>query len=317
MRSLTKPRVARVPLTRLQRREAIEGYLWITPWIIGFLVFTLGPMLFSLYFSFTNYKIGDPIGDPSIWAGLDNYKRAFSEDQLFWPSLWRTIYFAMASVFLGVPLSLLAAVLLNQQLKGTALFRALFYLPSLTPVVAQAVIWGWLLQPQYGFINYMLTLLGGSPLPWLTSRTWVIPAIILISLWASVGGSRMIIFLAALQGVPQEMYEAAELDGAGPVSRLWNITIPMISPTILFNAIISIIGSFGVFSLAYIATDGGPNYGSWFYMMHLYQNAFQFFQMGYASALAWILFVLIMILTALQMWLSKRWVHYEYNEGGS
>jgi multiple sugar transport system permease protein len=311
MSSLTQSRTARVPISRLQRREAIEGYLWILPWIIGFLVFTLGPMLFSLYFSFTRYKIGDPIGDPSIWVGLENYKQAFFTDALFWPSLWRTIYFAMASVFLGVPLSLLAAVLLNQKLRGTAIFRALFYLPSLTPVVAQAVIWAWLLQPQYGLINYMITLLGGSGLPWL------IPAIILISLWASVGGSRMIIFLAALQGVPQELYEAAEIDGANPLSRLWHITIPMISPTILFNAIISIIGSFGVFSLAYIATDGGPNYGSWFYMMHLYQNAFQYFQMGYASALAWILFVLIMLLTALQMWLSKRWVHYEYTEGGS
>ena len=313
MRSLSQTRVARPRVSPLRRREAIEGFLWISPWIIGFLVFTFGPMVVSLYLSFTRYKIGDT----PEWIGLANYAEAFFADKLFWPSLGRTIYFAVAMVVLGVPLSLLAAVLLNQRLKGTALFRAMFYLPSLTPVVSLAVIWAWLLQPQFGLVNYALSMVGAKGPDWLTSRVWVIPAIILISLWASVGGGRMIIFLAALQGVPNELYEAAEIDGAGAFARLRYITIPLISPTILFNAIISIIGSLSVFSLAYIATDGGPNYGSWFYMMHLYQNAFSYFQMGYASALAWILFVIMMALTMLQMGLSRRWVHYEYTEGGA
>jgi multiple sugar transport system permease protein len=313
MSTLSQTRVSGSRASPLRRREAIEGFLWISPWIIGFLVFTFGPMLVSLYLSLTRYKIGDI----PEWIGLANYAEAFFTDKLFWPSLGRTIYYALAMVIIGVPLSLMAAVLLNQRLRATPVFRALFYLPSLTPVVAQAIIWSWLLQPQYGLINYLISSLGGSGPDWLTSRTTVIPAIILISLWATVGGGRMIIFLAALQGVPQELYEAAEIDGAGSMSRLWHITIPLISPTILFNAIISIIGSFSVFSLAYIATDGGPNYGSWFYMMHLYQNAFSYFQMGYASALAWILFVIMMALTLFQMWLSRRWVHYEYSEGGA
>ena len=292
----------------LQRREAREGFLWISPWIIGFLVFTLGPMLASLYLSFTRYSIGDT----AEWIGVANYQQAFTTDPLFWPSLGRTITYALMLVFFGIILSLLAALLLNQEIRGKTIFRALFYLPSLTPVVSLAVIWSWLLQPQNGLVNYMLGLVGIDGPGWLTSRSWVIPSIVLISLWSSVGGGRMIIFLAGLQGVPQQLYEAAKMDGAGQFAQFRHVTLPLISPTILFNAIISITGSFSVFSLAYIATEGGPNYGSYFYMLHLYNNAFSFFQMGYASALAWILFVVILALTLLQLWLSRRWVHYEY-----
>lgn len=309
MDSIARPRARGI--SPLRRREALEGYLWISPWIIGFIVFTFGPMLVSLYLSFTSYKIGDV----PTWIGLENYTEAFTRDRLFWPSLGRTVAYAFALVLLGVTLSLLAALLLNT-IRGKAFFRALFYLPSLTPVVSLAVIWGWLLQPQYGLVNYALSWFGIDGPDWFTSRVWVIPAIILVSLWASVGGGRMIIFLAGLQGVPKELYEAAEIDGAGEVARFFHVTIPLISPTILFNAIISIIGSFSVFSLAYIATEGGPNYASWFYMLHLYYNAFSYFQMGYASALAWILFVIMLSLTLFQMWLSRRWVHYEYTEGG-
>lgn len=309
MKIMTRPRAQR--MSALRRREAIEGLLWISPWIIGFLVFTFGPMLVSLYLSFTRYKIG---ATPE-WIGIENYQQAFFGDKLFWPSLSRTLYYALALVGLGVFLSLLAAMLLNT-IRGKAILRALFYLPSLTPVVALAVIWGWLLQPKYGLVNYLLSLVGISGPGWFTSQVWAIPGIILVSLWASVGGGRMIIFLAGLQGVPKELYEAAELDGASELRKFWHVTIPLISPTILFNAIISIIGSFSVFSLAYIATEGGPNYATWFYMLHLYYNAFSYFQMGYASALAWILFVIMLALTLVQMWLSRRWVHYEYSEGG-
>lgn len=291
----------------LQRREAIEGYLWIAPWVIGFLVFSLGPILASFYLSFTQYKIG---GTPE-WIGLANYTEAFFKDKLFWPSLARTGYYALATVVLGVALSLLAAMLLNQEIRAKAFFRALYYLPSLTPVVAMAILWRWLLQPQVGLVNTLLAQVGISGPGWLTDRNWAIPSMILIGLWASVGGGRMIIFLAGLQGVPKELHESAQIDGANVVQRFFNITLPMISPVILFNLILGVIGSFSVFSVAYIATDGGPNYATWFYMLHLYHNAFSYFQMGYASALAWIFFLIIFVLSFIQIKLSNRWVYYE------
>jgi multiple sugar transport system permease protein len=293
----------------LQRREAIEGYLWISPWVIGFLVFSLGPIIASFYLSLTRYKIG---GTPE-WLGLANYQEAFFNDKLFWPSLGRTAYFSIASVVLGVVLSLLAAILLNQNLRAKTVFRALYYLPSLTPVVALAILWQWLLQPQLGLVNHLLSYVGIQGPGWLTSRDWAIPAVILITLWSSVGGGRMIIFLAGLQGIPKELQEAAEIDGANAWQRFRNVTVPLMSPVILFNVILGVIGSFSVFSVAYIATAGGPNYATWFYMLHLYNNAFSFFQMGYASALAWIFFVLIFILSYLQIKLSDRWVYYEFS----
>jgi multiple sugar transport system permease protein len=293
----------------LQRREALEGYIWISPWIIGFLVFALGPIIASAYLSFTEYKIA---GTPN-WIGLENYRQAFTVDKQFWPSLGRTAYYSVALVALGVSLSLFAAILLNQNIKGRAFYRALYYLPSLTPVVALAILWRWLLQPQVGLVNSMLSQVGISGPGWLTDRTWAIPALIIVALWASIGGGRMIIFLAGLQGVPKELYESAEIDGANAIQRFFNITLPLISPVILFNLILGIIGSFSVFSVAYIATEGGPNYATWFYMLHLYYNAFSYFQMGYASALAWIFFVIIFILSFIQIKLSKRWVYYEFS----
>jgi len=293
----------------LQRREALEGYLWISPWLIGFLLFSLGPIIASFYLSFTRYKIG---GTPE-WIGIANYQEAFTVDKLFWPSMGRTAYFSIASVILGVILSLLAAILLNQDLRGKTVLRALFYLPSLTPVVSMAILWMWIFQPRLGLANYALSFLGIDGPGWLVDRKWAIPAMILVSLWSSVGGGRMIIFLAGLQGVPKELYESADLDGAGTWSRFRHITVPMISPVILFNTILGVIGSFGVFSLAWIMTEGGPNYGTYFYMLHLYYNAFSFFQMGYASALAWFFFVIIFILSYLQIKLSNRWVYYEFS----
>ncbi|HMN27450.1 MAG TPA: sugar ABC transporter permease [Caldilineaceae bacterium] len=295
----------------LQRREAIEGYLWISPWLIGFLVFSLGPIIASFYLSLTKYKIG---GKPA-WLGLENYQTAFFDDKLFWPSIWRTAYFSIASVLLGVFLSLVAAMLLNQKLKGKTVFRALYYLPSLTPVVALTILWQWLLAPQQGLVNYLLSFVGIPGPGWLTSQSWAIPSIILITLWSTVGGGRMIIFLAGLQGVPKELQEAAEMDGANGWQRFRNVTIPLISPVILFNLILGVIGSLSIFSVAYLATSppGGPNYATWFYMLHLYSNAFNYFQMGYASALAWIFFVFIFILSYLQIKLSDRWVYYEFS----
>jgi multiple sugar transport system permease protein len=271
----------------------------------------LGPIIASFYLSLTKYKIG---GTPQ-WLGLENYETAFSNDPLFWPSIGRTFYFAIASVVLGVVFSLLAAMLLNQNIKGKTIFRALYYLPSLTPVVALTILWQWLLSPQQGLVNYLLGMAGIPGPGWLTDRSWAIPSIILITLWSTVGGGRMIIFLAGLQGVPKELQEAAEMDGANGWQRFWNVTIPLISPVILFNLILGVIGAFSTFSVAYLATSppGGPSYATWFYMLHLYANAFNFFQMGYASALAWIFFIFIFILSYLQIKLSDRWVYYEFS----
>jgi len=282
--------------------------LWISPWLIGFLIFSLGPIIASFYLSLTRYKIG---GSPE-WIGLANYNMAFFEDKLFWPSLWRTAYFSLASVGLGVVLSLLAAMLLNQDIKGKTIFRALYYLPSLTPVVALAILWQWLLAPKQGLVNHLLSLVNIPGPGWLTNQAWAVPSIILITLWSTVGGGRMIIFLAGLQNVPKELQEAAQIDGANGWQRFRHITIPLISPVILFNTLLGVIGSFSVFSVAYIATAGGPNYATWFYMLHLYYNAFSYFQMGYASALAWVFFVFIFLLSYIQIKLSERWVYYEF-----
>lgn len=293
----------------LQRKEALEGYLWISPWVIGFLVFSLGPIIASAYLSFTQYKIASS----PIWIGLANYQEAFFVDKQFWSSLLRTGYYSIALVTLGISLSLIAAILLNQEIKGRAFYRALYYLPSLTPVVALALLWRWLLQPQVGLVNFLLSMVGIDGPGWLADSDWAIPALIMVGLWASIGGGRMIIFLAGLQGVPKELYESAEIDGANAIQRFLRITLPMISPVIFFNLILGVIGSFSVFAVAFIATDGGPNYATWFYMLHLYYNAFSYFQMGYASALAWIFFVIIFILSFIQIKLSNRWVYYEFS----
>ncbi len=293
----------------LRAREELAGWLWTSPWLIGFVLFVLGPMLISLYLSFTKYAIG---GTPQV-IGLDNFVRALSgRDDLFWPSMGRTVEYAFVMVPIGITLSLIAATVLNQGLKGTAVFRTLFFLPSLTPVVASAVIWRWLYQPDFGAINWLLWELGIDEGPrWLTSPDSALSSLMLIGLWASVGGGAMVIFIAGLQSVPRELHDAASIDGANAWQRFRNITLPMISPTIFFNLVIGIIAALKVFAVAVVATQGGPNYATWFFNLHLYNNAFQFFEMGYASALAWIFFCLVVILTYLNVRWSRSWVHYE------
>jgi multiple sugar transport system permease protein len=295
----------------MRRREAMEGYLYIAPWLFGFAVFTAFPILFSLYLSFTNYNV---ITWPPPWRGLENYIEAFFTDKLFWPSLWRTIHFALYVVPLGVLGSLGAALLLNQGYKGTTIFRTLYYMPTITPVIASALLWIWIFQPSIGVMNYLLSLVGIPGPGWLQSTTWAIPSVAIIALWGSIGGSRMIVFLAGLQGVPRELYEASEIDGANAWQRFWTVTLPMISPTMFFNLIISIIGALSVFSISYIATGGGPAYATYFYVYYLFNNAFQFSRMGYASALAWIFLVIVLVLTVVQFSLSKRWVFYAGEE---
>ena len=300
---------APAPRRRISRsvlRENVLGYLWISPWVIGFLVFTAGPMVASIIFSLQNYRI---INEPEF-IGLQNYITALTKDKVFWPSLGRTFYYMLASVPLGLLGSLLLASLLNQHVKGESVFRTLFYLPSLTPAAAAALLWVWLLHYEVGLVNYILSIFGIQGPPWLASTRWAIPALILISLWSGMGGGRMIIFLAGLQGVPQELYEAAEIDGANRLHRFRHITLPMISPTIFFNLVLGIIGALQVFTTAYITTKGGPGRATWFFALHIFTHAFEYFDMGYASALAWCMFLVLMVFTIIQLRLSDMWVYY-------
>jgi multiple sugar transport system permease protein len=291
----------------MRRREEINGWLWASPWILGFFLFTFGPMLASLFLSFTRYSITS-----MVWIGFDNYTRALSgKDDLFWPSMQRTLTWAFVMVPIGIGLSFLAAALLNQRLKGTVFFRTMFFVPSLTPVVAMALLWRWLYHPEFGGINYLLYKIGIKGPLWLGSPDTAMPALMITALWGAIGGSTMIIFLAGLQGIPQELHEAASIDGASAWQRLRAITLPMMTPTIFFNLVIGVIAALKVFALSFVATGGGPNYATWFFNLHLYTQAFQYFDFGYASALAWVFFVLVVALTYLNVRWSRRWVYYE------
>jgi multiple sugar transport system permease protein len=292
------------------RREAVEGYVCLAPWAIGFVVFIAGPIVYSLYLSLTD----SDVLSPPRWVGLANYERAFFGDDLFWSSLARTFYYAVLVVPLGVVGSLLAALLLNQRLAATNVYRTLYFLPHLTPSVAAALLWVWVLQPDFGLVNYLLGMVGITGPAWFGSTEWAIPSLALIALWNGVGGNRMMIFLAGLQGVPQELADAAEVDGANAWQRFRHVTLPMISPTLFFNLVLGIIGALQVFTTALIATRGGPANATWFYALHIYTNAFQYFSMGYASALAWIFFVVMFAFTAVQMRVSSRWVYYAGGE---
>src|SRR5260370_27184378 len=249
-RSSTGARIARL---NLRQREALEGLLYISRWIIGFVVFTAGPMVASLFLSFTNYNIVSP----PKFAGLDNYVQLL-KDPLFWTSLYNTFFYTIIAVPLSLIGSLGCALLLNRQLLGRSIFRTLFFLPSITPIVAVAFLWSWIFQPPIGLLNYLLSLVRISPGPgWLTQPPWSKPALIIISLWASIGGNTMLIFLSGLQGIPAELYEAAEIDGAGVVAKFQHITIPSLSPVIFFNLILGMIAALQTFTLAYVASSGG------------------------------------------------------------
>ncbi|MBX3012588.1 MAG: sugar ABC transporter permease [Caldilineaceae bacterium] len=289
-----------------RRREALEGILYLSPWIIGFLVFVVGPLLASMYLSFTKYNVLRP----PQFIGLNNYIYAFTKDELFLPSIWRTFYFALLSVPPAMIGSLLIAMLLNQKLVGTALWRTFYFLPTLTPIIAAALLWRWMLNPDVGLVNFLLAKVGIQGPGWLASTTWSIPALALIGLWLSVGGSRMIIFLAGLQDVPAELLEAAEIDGAGRWAKFRHVTLPLITPTIFFNLVLGIIFALRTFDIAFISTAGGPARSTWFISLHIYQNAFVSFDMGYASALSWVFFIILFVLTYLQFSFSGRWVFY-------
>jgi multiple sugar transport system permease protein len=293
-------------VSRRRRRHIITGYLYLSPWLLGFLLFWLGPALASLALSLTSY---DVISRPTF-IGLKNYTDAFTQDQLFVPSLFKTLYYAGTSVPAGLLLSLAAAALLNQKIKGKSFFRTLFFMPSLLPIVASTVLWAWLLQPDWGLVNGLLYEVGITGPRWFASTEWAIPGLISLALWTTIGGPRMIIFLAGLQGVPEELYDAAAIDGANRWQRFRMVTLPMITPTIFFNLVLGIIGALQVFTSAYVATAGGPAYATWFYAVNIYYQAFQYFNMGYAAALSWLFAVLIIVLTWFQFRVSRNWVYY-------
>jgi multiple sugar transport system permease protein len=293
--------------TNQQIKRALQAYLYLLPWILGLIIFWVGPIIASFYFSFNAYDVLTP----PQWIGLTNYQKAFFDDQLFWPSLGRTLKYSGIVVPLGLMGSLSLAALLNRGVKGTNIYRTMFYIPRLAPAVATAMLWKWLFNPSLGPINTALGWVGIEGPGWMTRKEWAMPAIIIMNLWASVGGNTMLIFLASLQGVPQSLLEAAEIDGAGGWHKFRHVTLPMISPTILFNLVLGVIGALKVFTSAYVATEGGPSYATWFYALHIYRHSFQYYRMGYGAALAWIFVVVVLFFTWIQMSLSNRWVYYE------
>jgi multiple sugar transport system permease protein len=279
----------------------------IAPWAIGFLVFTLVPMAASLYLSGTRYRITRP----PEFVGFYNYTYAVTQDDLFWHAFGRTAVWMVSTVPLGIFGSLIAAILLNQGLHGTTIYRTCFFLPSLTPTVAAALLWKWMLNSDVGVINWLLAQVGIRGPGWLTSTTWALPALAMVALWTGIGSGRMLIFLAALQGIPNELYESAEIDGASALRKHLHITVPLITPSIFFNLIMGILGSFQTFALAFLTTEGGPANATYFFALHIYYSAFMHFRMGYACALSWFLFAIVVIVTAIQFKSSDRWVYYE------
>ncbi len=302
-RAIRKPKMSKLSL-----KENIWGYIFIAPWIIGFLGLTLGPLVFSLITSFTDYNVTSQMH----FTGFDNYKRMFTIDPLFWTSLYNTVYFVVFSVPLTTAGAVIVAMLLNQKMKGIKIFRTIYYLPAVLSGVAVYFLWMQLLSPSTGLVNTVLAWFGIDGPAWLFEPEWTKPALVMMKMW-SVGGG-MLLYLAVMQGVPKAMYEAAELDGAGSIRKFFHITLPMITPIIFFDMVTSTIGAFQIFQEAYVMTDsgeGGPSNSLLFYNLHMWNNAFEIFDMGYASAMAWVLFVIVMILTFLHFKLSKKWVYYE------
>lgn len=295
------------PWYRTQRgRDGLSFYLFILPWTLGFLAFTLGPIVASFILSFTEYDMALP----PRWVGVAQFAELF-RDPLFYKSLANTMYIVALAVPLGMISSFLIALLLNRKVWGMAAYRTAYYVPSIVPSVASAALWLYLLQPQWGLVNGFLQRLGMPTPGWLASEAWSKPAIIMLMVWAS--GGTMIIYLAGLQDIPESLYEAAEIDGAGSWSKFLHVTLPLMTPTIFFTLVMGIIGTFQVFSVIFVLTDGmgGPVNSTLVYLIYLYRNAFAFFRMGYASAMAWVLFVIILALTWLQFRTASLWVYYE------
>jgi len=290
-------------------RNLRNGVLFVSPAIIGVLMFTVYPILASLYYSFTDYNI---LQSP-LWVGLDNYKQIVLRDKIVHVAIRNTLYMVVIGLPIHLLFDLMVAMLLNTKIKGLAIYRTLFYLPSITPVVASAVLWLWIFNPQYGLANTVLDLLGLPTLGWLSDPRWSKPSLIFMGLW--YGGNTIIIYLAGLQEVPQSLLESAELDGAGAWRKTWHVTLPMITPVIFYTLVMNMIGYFQYFTEAWVMSAtrsgaaGGPLNSMMFYAMYLYQNAFIFFKMGYASAQAWLLFILVLVFTII-LFRTSGWVYY-------
>lgn len=308
--------------TPMRRRRGIlgwtwketQGFLFILPWLFGFIVFIAGPFFFSFFLSFTQWRL---VGDIK-WLGFENYAQLLSgEDTRFVQSVYNTAYYVVFHVPGVLIISFVIAGLLNRKVKGIAIYRTAFYLPSITTGVATAVLWYWVLQPNgllNNFLDIFLKPLDIQAPNWLGSTTWAMPGLIIMSFWSV--GTTMIIYLAGLQGIPQHLYEAAEIDGAGWWGKVRHVTIPMMTPQIFLTMVLAVIGSFQVFTAALIITEGGPADATLFLLLYLYWNGFRFFKMGYASAIAWILFFVILFLTIVQFLTARRWVYYEGERAG-
>jgi multiple sugar transport system permease protein len=288
----------------MRREELVWGLLFAAPWLIGFLLLKAGPILATLWLSFQHYDMLSPARP----AGVDNYARLVT-DPLFATTLYNTLYITLIGVPVHVAAAFALALLLNAGVRGMSAYRTLFYLPTVTPIVASSLLWLWFLNPTNGPINGALAAVGVTGPNWLASEDWAKPGIILMQTWSV--GTGMIVFLAGLQGVPRHLYEAAEIDGASAWQRLWRVTVPLMTPSILFVTIVSVIGHMQVFTEAVVMTKGGPLNATLFYVYYLFNNAFAYFRMGYAATLAVILFVIILGLTYIQLVLAPRWVHYE------
>ncbi len=297
-----KRKKPRMSLAR--RREAVAFYLTISPWLLGFILLTVGPMLYSLYISFTRW---DLLTDP-VWIGLDNYLQKMPNDARFWQSLKVTVIYTAAYVPLELVGGLVLALLVRNQIRGVRVFRTIFYLPTVLAGVAFAVVWLWMLNPRGGLVNLALAQFGIVGPRWLLDPDWALSALVMMSFWG--WGRAMVIYLAGLQAIPGELYEAAAIDGATVWARFRHVTIPLLSPTIFFNLILSIIGTFQTFTNAFVATNGGPLDSTLFFVLYLYKQAFELLNMGYASALAWVLFFIILGLTLLVFRTQRFWVFY-------
>lgn len=296
-------------MTGKEKRELKSGLIFAAPAILGFLIFTLGPMAASLWFSFTDYTI---VNDMKF-IGIENYRRLFSgEDILFYKSLRVTLQYVLMSVPLQIIFSFFIAYLLNMKIRGLAFFRTAFYLPTIVPVVASSMIWMWLLNPDLGLINTALKALKLPTSQFIFGENTVIPSLVIMSLWTT--GNIVVIFLAGLQNVPSALYEAVEIDGGNLIQKLRYVTVPLMTPTIFFNLVMGCINGFQIFSQAYIMTQGGPNNASLFYAFYLYREAFQHQQMGSACAMAWVLFVIILCFSMVIFKSSGKWVYYEGGE---
>ncbi|MFG2469338.1 carbohydrate ABC transporter permease [Streptomyces canus] len=295
-------------MSRLRRREALWFYVFVSPWVIGFLAFLLGPMISSIYFSMTDW---DSFTPPK-WVGMDNYTKLLTDDPIFWKALGNTLFYAAVSVPLGLLVGLWLANLLNKQVRARKLFRTLIYLPTLVPLVAASLAFRVVLAPS-GPLNDVLGWVGIKGPQWLLDPSWVKYALILLSVWGA--GSATVLLLAAMKGIPRELYEAAEIDGAGPVRQFWSITVPQLTPVIFFNLVMGLIAAFQVFSQVYIlmpkASQPGTYNASQTMVPYLFDQAFSYYHMGYASAISWLLFAVILVFTLMAFRTTRRWVFYE------